>query len=755
MHRQAGLAGCLAALLFSFSPQREKLEHTFQTFSSYIGDHMQTTDLDPDADPARRVDEVGREGGGEGEQARQGLELYKIELELKNEELRRAQAELETLRGAQRQTSEILESIADPFYAVDADWRLTYVNKKTEVLWGRPQEDLVGRVLWSLFPKPEETKGYDEHLRAMAERMPVRFETFSPNLHFWVSVNIYPTADGGLAVYFRDITERKQAEEALRESKERLQAALDASGGAIYDHRVPLDETTYHDERWAEMLGYRHAELPAYDRFLDWLFEQVHPEDRELLERAYDDFVESRVPGYDVEIRLRHKQGHWVWVQGYSHAVERDESGRVRRIVGMMSDITERKQAEAEREQLLADLAAERQRLDAVLRQLPVGAIIAEAPSGNLILGNEQADRIWGHEFIASGSVDEYAAYKGFHADGRPCLPQEWPLARSIASGEVVEGEEIRFQRGDGSFGWMAVSSAPIRDAGDHILAGVATFTDITERKRLEEALATERESLELRVRERTEALLRVNEELRHEIAERAKAEAALLRSERLAVAGKLAAGLAHEIKNPLQSIMGCAQLADEELPADEKAATYMRMIIQEARRISALVDELRDLQRPAQEEDRQSVSVNEVVERQLGLNSLRASEQGVEVEWQPAGDLPPVWGLRRRLQQVFLNLLLNAFDVMPKGGQLHVRSQADQEGKGVWLHIADSGPGIPEDVLPYIFEPFYSTREEGQGLGLFICHNIIAEHDGRIQVDSRLGEGTTFSVWLPAVQAE
>jgi PAS domain S-box-containing protein len=688
------------------------------------------------------------------EQTYQDLETYKIELELKNEELRHAQADLEALREARWRTSEMLESITDAFYAVDADWRLTYVNKKAQALWGRSQEDLVGTVLWSLFPKPEATKGYHEHLRAMAERTPAHFETFSPNLHFWADVHIYPTTDGGLVVYFRDITQRKQAEEAQRESNERLQAALDASGGAIYDHRVPLDESTYHDDRWAEMLGYRHAELPPYDRFLDWLFEQVHPEDRELLERAYNDFVEGRAPGYDVEIRLRHKQGNWIWVEGYSRAVERDESGHVRRIVGMMSDITERKQAEAEREQLLADLVAERQRLDAVLRQLPVGAIIAEAPSGKLILGNEQADRIWGHEFIASRSVDEYVAYKGFHPDGRPYLPQEWPLARSIVSGEVVEGEEIQFQRGDGLFGWMTVSSAPIRDAGDNIVAGVATFADITERKRLEEALATERESLELRVRERTEALQQANEELRREFAEREKAEAALLRSEKLAVAGKLAANLAHEIKNPLQAIIGCAELAEEELPADEKAATYLRMITQEAKRISALVNELRDLQQPVQEKDRQLICVNEVVEKQLALHDSRAWEQGVAVEWQPAEDLPPVWAVAGRLQQLFLNLLLNAFDVMPEGGRLQVRSEADQKEKGVWLHISDSGPGIPEDILPHIFEPFYSTREEGQGLGLFICDSIVVDHGGRIEVESQVGEGTTFSVWLPAAHA-
>jgi two-component system NtrC family sensor kinase len=140
-------------------------------------------------------------------------------------------------------------------------------------------------------------------------------------------------------------------------------------------------------------------------------------------------------------------------------------------------------------------------------------------------------------------------------------------------------------------------------------------------------------------------------------------------------------------------------------------------------------------------------------VEKQLGLNNSRAREQGVVVEWQPGEDLPPVWGVAGRLQQVFLNLLLNAFDVMPGGGRLQVCSEADPEGKGVWFHITDSGPGIPDDILPHMFEPFYTTRAGGQGLGLFICHTIVAGHGGRIEVDSRAGEGTTFSVWLPAAE--
>jgi PAS domain S-box-containing protein len=138
----------------------------------------------------------------------------------------------------------------------------------------------------------------------------------------------------------------KRSEAAVLQSAGRLKAALEASGGAIYEHSVPLDESTYHDERWVELLGYDRAELPRYDRITEWLFGQTHPDDRGLVERAYTEFIEGRSPLYHVEFRIRHKAGHWLWVEGHSIATERDSGGRLRRLVGVMTDITERKLAD-------------------------------------------------------------------------------------------------------------------------------------------------------------------------------------------------------------------------------------------------------------------------------------------------------------------------------------------------------------------------------------------------------------------------
>lgn len=143
--------------------------------------------------------------------------------------------------------------------------------------------------------------------------------------------------------------------------------------------------------------------------------------------------------------------------------------------------------ARMRREVALAEqLEAERSRLEAVVEQLPAGVIVAEAPSGQLILGNRQVEAIWRRPFAASASVEHYYEYEGFHPDGRPYGPEEWPLARSVQTGEVVVAEEIKFVGGDGARGVMEVSSAPIRDRQGRIVAGVVVFSDVTERKRAE-----------------------------------------------------------------------------------------------------------------------------------------------------------------------------------------------------------------------------------------------------------------------------
>jgi signal transduction histidine kinase len=225
----------------------------------------------------------------------------------------------------------------------------------------------------------------------------------------------------------------------------------------------------------------------------------------------------------------------------------------------------------------------------------------------------------------------------------------------------------------------------------------------------------------------------------------------ALLNAEKLAIAGQLGASLAHEISNPLQSVIGCLGLAEKNLAEGADVSRYLRVAREELRRAAGIVAQLRDLHRLSEPEDRKPVDLNALVEQVLLLCRKKCEECEIRLGWNGAKDLPSIHLAPDRMKQVLLNLILNALDATAEGGRLEVSTSPTTEPAGVCISFADSGSGIAPDVLPHVFDPFYSTKRQGLGLGLYITHTIVRAHGGRIDVSSRLGEGSTFLVWLPA----
>ncbi|MHB0856844.1 MAG: ATP-binding protein [Anaerolineae bacterium] len=235
------------------------------------------------------------------------------------------------------------------------------------------------------------------------------------------------------------------------------------------------------------------------------------------------------------------------------------------------------------------------------------------------------------------------------------------------------------------------------------------------------------------------------------DISERKQAQQALLQAEKLAVTGRLASSLVHEINNPLQAVIGCLGLAEESLPEGSDGLRYLRVAREQLHRAAHIVSELHDLRPRAQPEEYAQVELGGLLEQVLILTTKRCRDAGVEVHFTRAKDLPSVELAPDRIQQVFLNLVLNAVDAMPDGGNLKVRTSYEDASAGVVASFHDTGHGIPPDVLPRIFDPFTTTKSNSLGLGLFISHNIIAEHGGRLEVSSEPGVGSEFRVWLPA----
>lgn len=219
-----------------------------------------------------------------------------------------------------------------------------------------------------------------------------------------------------------------------------------------------------------------------------------------------------------------------------------------------------------------------------------------------------------------------------------------------------------------------------------------------------------------------------------------------LRRAERLAALGQMAAGVAHEIRNPLNAIRGFAQLLQMEVGDEETRKKHSSIIIKEVDRLNRVVEEVLEYTREIRLEI-SSFKVESLLEEVISLLEEEVKKNKIKVEFQFL-PLPPLLVDGERLKQVFLNICKNAVEVMEKGGRLRVETQ--KEEKEAVISISDTGPGIREEDLKRLFDPFFTTKSRGTGLGLSISHRIVEAHKGRIKVESKVGKGTTFHIFLP-----
>jgi PAS domain S-box-containing protein len=374
--------------------------------------------------------------------------------------------------------------------------------------------------------------------------------------------------------------------------------------------------------------------------------------------------------------------------------------------------VRERDVAERERDRLYTDLETERALLQAVLRHMPAGVIIADALSGKVVLGNPVADEI----FPATPSISSLLEL-AFHADGTAYQSAELPLERSIRSGEVIAREEVRVRRGDGAWSFLEISSAPVRNLSGEIVAGVLLFNDVSKRKR---------------------------------------AEAALRESERLAAAGRMAAAIAHEINNPLEALTNLLYLVGRDTSLGVRARELTGMAEQEVARVGHVARQTLAFYR--ENSTPGLLDITEILDGILSLYTPRIARRGVEVvrKYELQQGIVAIAG---ELRQVFSNLLVNALDAVPPGGRVIVHAFESRDWRnlgvrGVRVVIADNGPGIAQEISRKIFEPFFTTKgERGTGLGLWVAKGIISKHRGSITVatSTRPGRaGACFSVFLP-----
>ncbi len=749
------------------------------------------------------------------------LRVHQIELEVQNEELRRAQAELEASRA---RYFELYDLAPVGYVTLSEKGLIQEANLTAARLLGAARDALARQPL-SRFILPEDQDVYyllhkrllDTSSPQVGELRMLRQEGSSFWARMETTIGDEPDGSRGCRAVISDIDEVKAAERARAESERRAQNVTELSPVGLFrtDER---GSTTYVNPRWCELSGLSADEAMG----AGWL-EAVHPDDRERLMKGWED-ARSRHEPSDAEYRLLRPDGSIVWVMGQA-TPERTSEGRVVGYVGTIADITERKRAEEalrESNELLSlfirhspvyayiknvkpgesrvlrasenfqdmigtpgsamagrtmeelfppefaakitaddwavvshggvlsldedlngrnyrtikfpitlgdkhllagytiDLTELKQseealrqsekRLRAVLDATPFPIGLADLHDERVLFWSSSAQRLFGHAPPTTTAEWYQMAYPD--PEYRREVIDRWKplLEKARSSGQTVNTGEYRVTGADGS---VRICELYVTFLTDELLV---TFNDITERKRAEEALMHSR--------------------------------AQLLQSQKLEAVGRLAGGVAHDFNNILQALLSLATVLRLKVGTPELVEVVAE-IEDHITRGAGLTKQLLLFSRRQTAEKRKldlgelASAVGELLRRLIPENIRLSLDTAAEPLW--------VEGDAGQLEQVLMNLAVNAKDAMPDGGTLTLRTHAGP-GEAV-IEVTDTGHGMDEETRAHLFEPFFTTKETGKGtgLGLSVVHGIVEQHGGRVEVESSPGEGSCFRVILPS----
>jgi PAS domain S-box-containing protein len=444
------------------------------------------------------------------------------------------------------------------------------------------------------------------------------------------------------------------------------------------------------NDAMVRMLGYASREELLRDDVGSYLYPNPQARERFLRE------IRGQGVLRNYEETLRRKDGTLLYTLQNINAV-RDARGRIAQIRGLMLDVTEQKmfQAQLQRERDFNQKILNT--TQSMILVLDTAGLISYANRRCYEAGYRE-DEMVGRRLV---ELVEASQRKEFEA-----------ALETTANGHQVENLELRARRSDGSLGYFSISLSPMRDEQNAVNSVVVVMTDITDA-----------------------ALL----------------QAKLAHTERMATIGRLVSGVAHEVNNPLAAILGFTDLLLENPDVPGAAREDLKIILQETQRTKDIVQDLLSFarQRPTQ---RELVQVNNVLRQTIKLRSYDFTSHGVEVAEDFDENLPPTLGDSQQLQQVFLNILNNAYDAIQEAGRRgKIMLRTRQRGDSLEVSCADNGIGIVDPDR--IYDPFYTTKQPGKGtgLGLSICYGIVRAHGGEIQGwNNEDGMGSTFLIRIP-----
>jgi PAS domain S-box-containing protein len=637
------------------------------------------------------------------------------------------QQRMADIRRLEENYRDLIENSPEMIHQLNRAGRFVHVNKTELDKLGYSLQEMLGMHLWDIVPTGREAEILAYLERLVSQGRGTIETVFLSRERKAIDVEIHATAlfdpDGGGLVYsrafVRDITERKLLEqrvqryttsleqavaertEQLSASEKRYKALFDLAADSVLMIQ-PDGRVIAVNKREERALGYPEGEIISRP-FLDIIV----PRHREVTQRLITQITsgESQVPTREIEVVTR---------LGVATPVEMDliriEDGPAPSVMIQLRDITERKRLE----QQLQDYSDELElKVKDRTREIEATKTYLEnlLENANDVIYTLDAEQ----RFTYLNSKVETWGYRKEELLGRPYLSvlskrhrgRRLKSTLDIGAKQVYEVEVVTRS---GQTREVMVSVSPLLDPDGGILGVLGIARDITETKRLEQQIRN---------------------------------------SEKLASVGKLAAGVAHEINNPLGGILNCLyNLRKGTVPA-ARGEEYLASMEDGLRRVQKIVRQLLDF---SQQHDPElgATDINAVVERVLMLASHALTTNQIQLVRDLGEALPPLLVDRHMIEQVLMNLVLNAVQATKGGGAVTIRTRLSEGGCVVL--VEDTGCGIPSSVLPRIFDPFFTTKGtgEGTGLGLSVSLGIVERHGGQILVESEVGKGTVFTVWLP-----
>src|SRR5580704_234114 len=530
---------------------------------------------------------------------------------------------------------------------------------------------------------------------------------------------------------------RRNVEEALRESEQRWRSLTEALPQLVWG-AGPDGACDYFSTQWTTYTGIREGEL------LGWAWmEALHPDDREPTRQFWTESVAGR-QHYDVEYRIRRSDGSYGWFKTRGTPI-RDGEGRIVKWFGTCTDISDRKRAEQVLKEHEEELCQARNLLEIKVMERTKELRQTEAyleegqrltHTGSWAWNVERRENVhWSPEHYrlfgldpGSDSPSFETAYQRIHPEDRVAFNEA--VERAIRERSDFE-VDFRTLLPDGSTKYVRSIGHPVFNAAGELVEFVGTGMDITERRQAEK----ERERLR-------------------------QVQADLAHINRATTMGELTASLAHEINQPIAAAVAdartCLRWLDREQPDIGEARESAARMVKAITRASDIISRLRQLFKKGAPQSN-LVDVSEVIQEMVVLLHSEASRQSVSIQTELSANSPPIMADRVQLQQVLMNLMLNGIEAMQdrnSGGQLTIRSVRGEGGQ-LLISVSDTGVGLPPEQADQIFNPFFSTKTQGTGMGLSISRSIIESHGGRLWATSNSGSGATFHFTLPAAEAQ